>query len=295
MWIEKDDGSMTTSHKYHERMRKACDYIYQNLDKDLSVEHISDVAHFSQFHFHRQFTAMYGIGVYKFIQHLRLKRACYQLAFNQDMKLVDIAMAAGYQNHESFCRVFKKALGITPSAFREAPQWNSQLEISPVQYVAKELDMDVKIVTIDEEKIAVLEHRGSPDKLNYSVSKFIEWRKQSGLSPVNTAKTYGLAYDDPSVTAPEKFRFDICGLVKSEVPENDFGVINKVIPAGRCAVIRHLGSHDAIAEKVCYLYSQWIPESGEQLRDFPCFFHYLNLFPQVDECDLITDIYLPIE
>lgn len=260
-------------------MRKACDYIYQNLDKDLSVEHISEVAHFSKYHFHRQFSAHYGISVYKFIQHLRLKRACYQLAFN----------------HESFTRVLKKTLGVTPSDFRDNPRWNSQLEISPVQYVVKESDMDVKVVFFDEEKIAVLEHRGAPEKLNYSVAQFIEWRKQSGLSPVNAAKTYGLAYDDPSITEPEKFRFDICGSVKSSVPANSHDVINKIIPAGRCAVIRHLGSHDAMDEKVRYLYSEWLAESEEQMRDFPCFFHYVNLFPQVDECDLVTDIYLPIE
>jgi AraC family transcriptional regulator len=47
-------------------------------------------------------------------------------------------------------------------------------------------------------------------------------------------------------------------------------------------------------EKVHYLYGQWLPSSGEELRDFPCFFHYINLFPEVPEHELITDIYLPL-
>ncbi|KYN83113.1 hypothetical protein ATY36_09555 [Vibrio cidicii] len=32
-----------------------------------------------------------------------------------------------------------------------------------------------------------------------------------------------------------------------------------------------------------------------QLRDFPCFFHYLNFVHEVDEVDLLTEIYLPIK
>jgi len=47
-------------------------------------------------------------------------------------------------------------------------------------------------------------------------------------------------------------------------------------------------------DKIRMLYQQWLPEGGEELRDFPVFFHYLNLFPQVAEHQLITDIYLPL-
>nr|WP_231855061.1 GyrI-like domain-containing protein [Photobacterium profundum] len=47
--------------------------------------------------------------------------------------------------------------------------------------------------------------------------------------------------------------------------------------------------------KIHYLYGQWLPESGEELRDDPCFFHYMNFFPEVSEHELITDIYLPLK
>lgn len=140
-----------------------------------------------------------------------------------------------------------------------------------------------------------LEHRGSPEILNDSVSMFIEWRKQSKLSPVITSKTYGIVYDDPKTTEPEKFRFDICGSVNAEVPLNTQGVITRLIPGGRCAYLRHYGPHEGIDEKVHYLNGEWLPDSGEELRDFPCFFHYLNFFPEVSEYELITDIYLPLK
>ena len=63
---------------------------------------------------------------------------------------------------------------------------------------------------------------------------------------------------------------------------------NAVIPAGRCAVVRHLGSHDRIGESIYPLYREWLPESGEELRDFPLFFHYVNLVYDVPEHELIT-------
>jgi len=159
--------------------------------------------------------------------------------------------------------------------------------------------MDVKIVNFSETKIAVLEHRGPPEKVNDSALHFIEWRKQSGLSPVKTSRTFGVIYDDPSTVEPEKFRFDICGElggeVSGEVPHNPQGVKSGTIPGGRCAVIRHQGPHERLGEKVYYLYRDWLPASGEELRDARLFFHYLNLRSQVADHELLTDIYLPLK
>ena len=155
--------------------------------------------------------------------------------------------------------------------------------------------MKINIVKFQETKVAVLEHRGAPELVNDSASTFIEWRKDSKLSPVATSKTFGIAYDDPKTTKPESFRFDICGSVETDVPDNPQGIISKVIPGGRCAVLRHYGSHDNIGDSVHYLYGEWLPSSGEELRDFPCFFHYINLMPEVSEHELITDIYLPLQ
>ena len=78
-----------------------------------------------------------------------------------------------------------------------------------------------------------------------------------------------------------------------EIAPNPYGIALKVIPGGRCATARHLGSraHNAAA---VYLYNEWLPASGESLRDFPIFFHYVNVGPKVREEDIITDVYLPL-
>lgn len=155
--------------------------------------------------------------------------------------------------------------------------------------------MQVKIIEFPTTTVAALEHRGPVELLNDSVGQFIAWRKQSKLSPVTTSSTFGIAYDDPKSTPPEDFRFDICGSIADAVPQNPQGVVTKVIPGGRCAMLRHKGSHDTMDPKVYYLYGEWLPDSGELLRDFPCFFHYQNFFPEVAEHELITDIYLPLK
>lgn len=157
------------------------------------------------------------------------------------------------------------------------------------------MSLNIEITNLEPVRVAALEHRGPPELLNASVNKFIEWRKASGLSPVASSKSFGIAYDDPAVTEPAKFRFDICGEVQEIVGENEYGLINKTLPGGRCARLRHIGPHADMDDKIRQLYTTWLPQSGELLRDFPVFFQYMSLSPQVAEEDQITDIYLLLE
>ncbi len=43
-----------------------------------------------------------------------------------------------------------------------------------------------------------------------------------------------------------------------------------------------------------YLYENWLPYSGEEAGDFPMFFHYVNVGPNLRYEDMITDVYLPL-
>lgn len=285
----------STRKNYGQRFNRVFDYIDANLNAALSVEQLSQIANFSKYHFLRQFSEYAGISLFSYIRLLRLKQASYRLAINTHERIIDIALDAGFENPESFSRAFKKTFGQTPTQFRTQPEWKPWSEKYQLSARERKETMEVSIVNFSETRVALLEHRGAPELINESAMKFIEWRKQSGLSPVKTSKTFGIAYDDPEQMKPEEFRFDVCGSVSSEIAENPQGVKNGVIPAGRCAVVRHLGSHDRIGESAYYLYREWLPESDEELRDFPLFFHYLNLIPETAEADLVTDIYLPLK
>jgi len=284
-----------TKKAYEQRFNAVINYIDEHLHEELSIAQLSRVANFSKYHFHRQFSEYVGLTVYKYVQLLRLKRASYQLVFSQSDKVIEIALDAGFENPESFSRAFKNAFGQTPSQFRKEPAWepwHKKYEFPNREGVD---NMNVEIVGFPETKIAVLEHRQPADLVNESVSKLIAWRKETGLSPNKSSDTYGLAYDDPKTTEPEKFRFDLCATVQKDVPENQYGIVNKAIPAGKCAYLRHLGAYDGLSQAVYFLYGKWLPGSGEELRDFPCFFHYIKRLPDVLEHEQVTGIYLPLK
>jgi AraC family transcriptional regulator len=286
---------------YHSRFRKVLEYIDSHLDDDLSVDQLSNVAAFSKYHFHRQFSELFGISVYKYVQLNRLKRASYQLAFRNHMPIIDISLASGYENHESFSRAFKKSIGQTPSEFRECPQWNpwhsiyqplSDLRIEHMKPAHQ--PANVKLITFKDTKVAALEHRGDPNLIGNSIRKFIEWRKQNNLTP-QVSDTFNILYDNPSETSPENYRFDICASTERDVADNPFGVVEKTIPGGRCAVLRHIGDDANLGESITYLYSKWLPLSGEEPRDFPLFLQRVGFFPDVPEHEAITDVFLPLK
>jgi AraC family transcriptional regulator len=152
--------------------------------------------------------------------------------------------------------------------------------------------MDVRIIDFPETRVAALEHRGPPDREHETVSRFVAWRIANRLSP-ERHRSYGLHYNDPRTTPGVQYRMDVCVSVAEPVAANRDGVINKVIPAGRCAVARYLGSRDDV-RAAHYLREIWLPGSGETLRDYPTIFHYVNVGPGIAERDMITDVYLPI-
>ncbi len=281
--------------QYHQRFERVLLHIDQHLYEPLTLEELSDIAHFSKYHFLRQFAVYMGMSLFSYIRLIRLKRASYRLAINLDEKIIDIALDAGFENPESFSRAFKQTFSQTPSQFRAHPQWQPWNEKYQLPITHRNEEMNVNIVYFDAVPVGILEHRASPTLVDDSVMKLIEWRKTSGLSPIETSNMYGLAYDDPLTTAPDQFRFDLCTSVTQDIPANPQGVKNGIIPAGRCAVTTHRGAHHNLSATAQALYRDWLPASGEELRDFPLFFHYCNLMPGVEEHELVTDVYLPLK
>ena len=285
--------------KYQDRFVEVINYIEANHDLDLDTEKLCQLAYLSKYHFHRQCSAFFGMPVMSIVKLLRLKRAAYQLAY-RDEKIVNIALANGYESHEAFSRAFKKKFNKSPSDFRRSPDWtpwHSQYE--PIlklrtKIMSDNVNFETKIIDFPKTLIATMEHREAPSLLGNTIKKFIEWRKENRLPPSKN-KTFNLVYDDPNITAPENYRFDVCCSIDNLVEKNSYGIVNKVIPAGKCAVVRHIGSDDSISLAVNYLYSEWLNNSSFEVRDFPIFFERVSFFPEVPENEMITDVYLPIE
>jgi AraC family transcriptional regulator len=58
--------------------------------------------------------------------------------------------------------------------------------------------------------------------------------------------------------------------------------------------LRHIGSDDTLEESLYYLFSEWLPQSGETQRDFPLYLQRVKFFPDVPENEAIVDIFLPL-
>jgi len=283
-----------------QRLSKVLRHIEQHLNEELSVASLSAIAALSPFHFQRLFSASYGIGVYQYIRLLRLQRASFQLAYRNERSVGEVSATAGYDNAESFARTFRQLFGQAPTMFRRQPNWQRwhdvmrQLQQARDQMMNEQITYQVSIRDFPETLIAVLEHRGPPEQLGNSIQQFIAWRRANRLPPAQSA-TFNLIYDDPAVTAPEDYRFDLGAAVKQPGAANNQGIVNKTIPACRCAVVRHIGNDHGLTPIVRYLYQQWLPASSEAPADFPLFFQRLRFFPDVPAHQAVTEVLLPLQ
>jgi AraC family transcriptional regulator len=290
-----------SANRYQARLLAVLEYIDAHLHEDLDIERLSSVAAFSTYHFHRQFRQLFGVSVMKYVQLRRLKRAAYQLAFRPDRPVLEIALDSSYEGPEAFARAFKRHVGQSPTDFRQDPRWHSWFDAyRPVhdirsQHMQPAIDHEqVSIVHFPETKIAALEHRGDPVHIGDTIRAFVRWRKKQQLSP-KVSKTFNIFYVDSEDVPPEQFRLDLCVSITTDtIDENDAGLVAKVIPAGRCAKLRHIGSDETLDAAIRFLYAQWLPQSGEELRDFPLFVERLTFFPDVPEHQAVVDIYLPL-
>lgn len=154
--------------------------------------------------------------------------------------------------------------------------------------------MNVEIVIFPRTKVAAVEHRGSPALEHDTARKLISWKLENHLLNPLKHRSYGVHYTDPRITPSGEHRVDFCLSIEEDVGPNPYGVVNKMIPGGRCARARDVGSRFDNRAAI-YLYHEWLPQSGETPGSFPMFFHYVNVGPNVREEEMITDVYLPLK
>src|SRR3954452_12814977 len=169
---------------YQDRMRRGVGHIDRHLDSDLDLETVSGVAAFSKFHFHRQFTATFGLSVHRYVQLARMKRASHRLVYSDAQSVTEIAMDAGYDAPDAFARAFRQRFGQSPSSFRESPDWEPWLAaFGPFDNARSKLMQktfstdDVTIRDVQPTKVAIMEHRGDPAGLGATIQRLIAWRR----------------------------------------------------------------------------------------------------------------------
>jgi AraC family transcriptional regulator len=207
-----------TRDSFESRILRVLVHIQNHLDDDLPLEELARLANCSPYHFHRVFSGMVGEGVKEQVRRLRLERAAQRLRFT-GRTIIDIALEAGFQAHESFTRAFHAQFGESPSEFRKARRVVAHApSIAGVHYagtgtiegfrpVKREGVFPVRTVTLPDTRVAFRRHVGAYLEVGRTWNELMTWAGPHGLLGPFT-RFCGVVHDDPVVTAPEKLRYD---------------------------------------------------------------------------------------
>jgi AraC family transcriptional regulator len=294
-----------TREDYAARILRVLVHLQERLADDLSLEDLARVAYFSPFHFHRVFRALVGESVKQHVRRLRLERAAQRLKQTRQ-PVIDIALDAGYDAHESFTRAFRGAFGVSPSAYRAKATLSDRIS-SPtgVHYAAgggkprftpltlEASAMDVELKTSGPIRIAFVRHVGPYDKVGPAWDRLMDWVGRECLFGPDV-RFLGVCWDDPDVTPPDRLRYDACVTVDASIqPAADVGV--RLLRGGRYAMTLHEGPYTRLNETYAALIGHWLPDHGYTPGDPPSLEFYLNDPNSTAPDDLLTEVWMPIE
>ena len=114
------DVSVAGSSRDRSFIRTVLEFCTKHLADDINVDDIARAAGYSRYHFSRIFHQLYGMPPSKFLSELRLKSAVRILQM-ECCTIKETAARCGFRDESYFCKVFRKAHGVSPEAFRRAP------------------------------------------------------------------------------------------------------------------------------------------------------------------------------
>lgn len=94
-------------------------HINENLANALEARELYRLAGLSHSRFSEEFRAAFGVSVVRYIQLQRVMRA-KRLLRSTSMKITDVAFASGFGASSLFNKVFRKEVGVSPTAYRRA-------------------------------------------------------------------------------------------------------------------------------------------------------------------------------
>ncbi|NLR74032.1 AraC family transcriptional regulator [Leeia aquatica] len=117
------DGSRVQRSRYLACIRRGIDYVEQRLDQPLTLGDIAAAAGLSQWHFQRIFCALTHETLKTYIRSRRLAAALEALR-DPGRRIIEIAMATGFESQASFTRAFSKMYLMTPGQYRKMGRRN---------------------------------------------------------------------------------------------------------------------------------------------------------------------------
>ena len=155
---------------------------------------------------------------------------------------------------------------------------------------------DVHIQTLPAIAVAAFSHHGDYMQIGATFERLMVWAAGQSLLKAGT-RTFGIYYDDPKSKPVSDLRSEACveiprGYDASQSVHADLRITQTT--SGRCAVFIFTGPYSELEKPYRWLYDTWLPQSGEQLQNAPCFEEYLNDARSTAPAELKTAICVPL-
>lgn len=132
----------------YEQIQNAVDYIENHLDEQVRQADVARAAAMSCRSLQKYFWMITGCSYSSYMVQRRMDSAAEMLV-SSEMQILEIALAAGYQTHESFTRAFRNAYNVSPHEFRKN---HDMIHLSRLKRISlfKEMYMGVIIKELPE-------------------------------------------------------------------------------------------------------------------------------------------------
>lgn len=311
--------------EYLRRINKVIDYIDNNIKSKFTLDELASVANFSKFHFHRVFASIIGETLSNYILRIRLEKAATILIYNPNIPITEIGFECGFSSTPIFSRAFKERFNMTASDWRKKYIYEiskisqtvsnpsevtnilneyfgevflnkSETKMNPQKNLISAKNVQVK--EIDSFTVAYIRYigpyKGDTELFENLFGRLFQWAGPRNLCIPPKTKILAVYHDNPEITDENKLRLSVCVSVPQNTEVTD-DVGKMEISGGKYTIASFELNSDEYEQAWSYVYSNWLPSSGYQPDDKPCFELYLNDPKEHPEGKHIVDIYVPVK
>lgn len=105
-------------------------FIFDHVDEHLTVQMIADHLHIHRSYLQMLFSRHVGHTLTDYINHVRIGKAMLLLS-STDERIIDIAMATGFNSRQHFARIFQRYAGCSPKDYRKLQSTEKSRECLP--------------------------------------------------------------------------------------------------------------------------------------------------------------------
>lgn len=119
-WFARRTGKSTEparSRGKDKALQRVREYIHDNLQQDISIDALCNVAHISKYHFIRLFRGQFGITPHQYVLNCKVNRA--RTIIGSGTPASRTAQMCGFADASHLNRHFKRTYGITPKQYQQ--------------------------------------------------------------------------------------------------------------------------------------------------------------------------------